>query len=162
MRFVKLLIFALFAMVAACSDEKDENAVPTNNTQSLIIYKQDTSDVRKGFFVEVAETREAMAKGLMGRSKLDIDSGFIFDIDFIPSDMEIAMWMKDTLIPLDMLFIDKNGKVYYMYENAEPYSTQAIMAPTRPRAVLEINGGQIKEFGIQIGDTIKTPMLGNM
>jgi len=162
MRFIKILAFALFAMVAACSDEKDENAAQTNNTQSLIIYKQDTSEVRKGFFVEVAETREAMAKGLMGRNKLDIDSGYMFNIDLIPSDMEIAMWMKDTLIPLDMLFINKEGKIYFIYENAEPYSTQAIMAPTRPRAVLEINGGQIKKLGIKVGDMVKTPMLGNM
>lgn len=162
MKLIKILAFALLMLTAACSDEKNENATQHGETQSLIIYKQNSAEVRKGFFVEVAETRENMAKGLMGRNKLDVDSGYLFNIDLIPSDMEIAMWMKDTLIPLDMIFMDKNGKIYYIYENAEPYSTQAIMAPTRPRAVLEINGGLIKKLGIEIGDTVKTPILGNL
>lgn len=162
MNWIKILFFAFLTLLSACSDENSDNKTIKGNTQSLIIYQQNSADVRKGYFVEVANTREAMAKGLMGRSKLDKDSGFLFNVDLIPSDMEIAMWMKDTLIPLDMLFIDRNGKIYFIYENAEPYSTNAIMAPTRPRAVLEINGSQVKEFGIKIGDLVKTPLLGNM
>ena len=162
MKLIKFFVFALLMITVACSDEKSEEPAQSNSTQSLVIYEQDTSKVRKGYFVEVAETRATMAKGLMGRNHLDADSGFIFNVDLIPSDMEIAMWMKNTLIPLDMIFMDKNGKIYYIYENAEPLSTKAIMAPSRPRAVLEVNGGQVKEFGIQTGDTIKTPILGNM
>lgn len=164
MKWLKVMLFAAFTLVSACSDKNDNDnkAKEALKTESLIIYKQQTPEVRKGYFTEIADTRESMAKGLMGRNHLDDDAGFIFDVNLIPSDMEIAMWMKDTLIPLDMLFIDKSGKVYFIYENAEPYSTNAIMAPTRPRAVLEINGGQVKKYGIEIGDTVKTPMLGNM
>lgn len=162
MKLIKILFFALIMLTAACSDEKKQTTDSRLSTESLVIYKQNSAEVRKGYFVEVAQTREAMAKGLMGRNNLDKDAGFLFNVNLIPSDMEIAMWMKDTLIPLDMLFIDKNGKVYFVYENAEPYSTNAIMAPNRPRAVLEINGGQVKEYGIEVGDIIKTPMLENM
>lgn len=162
MKALRVLFFACLTLLAACSDEKSEKVATGNNTETLIIYEQNTSDVRKGYFVEVAQTREAMAKGLMGRNSLDKDAGFLFNVDLIPSDMEIAMWMKDTIIPLDMLFIDRDGKIYFIYENAKPYSTNAIMAPSRPRAVLEINGGQVKQYGIKIGDTIKTPMFKNM
>ena len=150
MKIFKILVFALLTITAACSDEKSSDTAVKNSGKSLVIYKQNTNDVRKGYFVEVADTREAMAKGLMGRNSLDKDAGFLFDVNLIPSDMEIAMWMKDTLIPLDMLFMDSEGKIYYIHENAVPYSTNAIMAPSRPRAVLEINGGQVKEYGIEI------------
>lgn len=159
-KLVKILLFMVMVAMVACSDEKSNKN--ENITQSLVIYKQNTDEVRKGYFVEVAKTREAMAKGLMGRRNLDKDAGFLFDVNLIPSDMEIAMWMKNTIIPLDMLFIDADGVVYYIYENAEPYSINAIMAPRRPRAVLEINGGQIKEQGIAIGDKIKNELFNNM
>ena len=162
MKFFKILMVALLFFTAACADEKSDKAEVKNTTKSLVIYKQDTNEAIKGFFVEVAETREEMAKGLMGRNKLDIDSGYLFNVDLIPSDVDIAMWMKDTLIPLDMIFVDKNGKIYFIYENAEPNSTNPIMAPKRPRAVLEINGGQVDKFGIKVGDRIKADLFGNM
>lgn len=162
MKLFNILAVMLLIFTTACSDKQDDTSAKGKNTASLVIYKQNLPEVRKGYFVEVAKTREEMAKGLMGRNNLDKDSGFLFDVNLIPSDMDVAMWMKDTLIPLDMLFINKSGEIYFIYENAEPYSTNAIMAPRRPRAVLEINGGQVKEFGIEIGDTVKTDMLGNM
>ncbi len=161
-KLINILCFLVLVVITACSDEKKNDSVSENATQSLVIYKQNTDEVRKGYFVEVAKTREAMAKGLMGRRTLDEDAGFLFDVNLIPSDMEIAMWMKNTIIPLDMLFIDADGVVYYIYENAEPYSTNAIMAPKRPRAVLEINGGQVKEQGIKKGDKIKNKLFSNM
>lgn len=157
-----LLFFACLSLTIACSDEKSETTEKHLNTESLVIYKQSSSEVRKGYFVEVAHSREEMAKGLMGRNNLDKDAGYLFNVDLIPSDMEIAMWMKDTLIPLDMIFINRQGKIYFIHENAIPYSTNAIMAPIRPRAVLEINGGQVKRYGIEVGDMVKTPLLKNM
>lgn len=162
MNWFRILFFVLLSLTSSCSDEKSDTAEKRLNTESLIIYKKSSSEVRKGYFVEVAHSREEMAKGLMGRNHLDKDAGYLFNVDLIPSDLDIAMWMKDTMIPLDMLFIDRSGKIYFIHENAVPYSTNAIMAPTRPRAVLEINGGQVKEYGIEIGDTVKTPMLKNM
>ena len=152
----------MLALTITCCDEKSNHQADNGTGKSLVIYKQSSNDVRKGYFVEVAQTRETMAKGLMGRRSLDKDAGFMFDVNLVPKDMDVAMWMKDTLIPLDMLFIDESGVVYYIYENAEPYSTKAIMAPQRPRAVLEINGGQVKEYGIEVGDKIRNELFGNM
>ena len=102
MKLFKILAFVLLIFTVACSDEKkSDNASSSGNpTKSLVIYKQNTNEVKKGYFVEVADNRQEMAKGLMGRNKLDADAGFLFDVNLIPSDMEIAMWMKDTLIPL--------------------------------------------------------------
>jgi hypothetical protein len=107
----------------------------------------------------VADTKESMYKGLMGRTSLAENSGMLLDVNIVPQDMQVAMWMKDTLIPLDMIFIDENGEIFYIWENAVVNSTDPIYPPKRPRAVLEINAGQVAEFGIKIGDKVQNRLL---
>ncbi len=108
--------------------------------------------------VETAATRSEMAKGLMDRKELSADSGMIFVLN---GEMQVAMWMKDTLIPLDMIFTNKEGKIIWIYENALPHSTFLI----QPRineplyAVIELNGGDIKKKGIKVGDMVKHKTL---
>ena len=65
------------------------------------------------------------------------------------------MWMKDTKIALDMLFIDRDGMIYWIFENAEPDSVKMIVAPYPATAVLEINAGDVKAKGIEIGDMVE-------
>ena len=150
-----LKVFALSALIlaAACSKKDD------NKTEKLIIQSE---NAQYEYNVEVADTKELLYQGLMGRSSLAEDSGLIMDVNIVPQDIDVAMWMKDTLIPLDMLFIDENGIIFDIYENAEPYSTKGIYPTKRPRAVLELNAGQIKANNIKIGDTVKNRLLGNL
>ena len=89
------------------------------------------------------------------------DSGMLFDMSIVPLDMGIAFWMKDTPISLDMIFTDEKGTIFYIYENAVPNDITPIMSPTRPAAVLEINGGQVERFGIQTGDIIRHNIFNN-
>ncbi|MBR2299365.1 MAG: DUF192 domain-containing protein [Alphaproteobacteria bacterium] len=106
------------------------------------------------YFVEIADTPDKMIKGLMYREHLKSDSGmiFIFDADH---SQPIAMWMKNTFISLDMLFLNENKEIIAIYENAEPLSLKTIRPTLKPSAyVIELNAGEVKKHGIKPGDKI--------
>lgn len=144
-------------LCGACSKEDAQD----KKLSSLKIYAAGSNVLRHEFAIETADTKQKMYNGLMGRSHLDEDSGMIFDVNIVPKDMDVAMWMKDTLIPLDILFVDAEGIIFHIHANAQPFDETPIYPSKRPRAVLEINGGQVDKFGIQVGDMLKNDLLGN-
>lgn len=152
-KFLRLIALSVLVFTASCS--KSENEVALSDLQIIT----PEGGVRAAYKVETADTKEKMYNGLMGRTSLDIGSGMVFDIDILPQDMEVALWMKDTLIPLDIIFVDENGVVFSYYENAKPNDITPIVPPKRPRLVLEVNGGQIAQYGISIGDKFKFDLL---
>ena len=89
----------------------------------------------------------------MNRDSLAADSGMIFNLADVEN--QVAMWMKDTKIPLDMLFVNSNGRIFFIEENATPMSEELIIAPEPALAVIELNAGDVKKHGIKIGDTVK-------
>ena len=145
-KFIKLCM--LFVMLVACDTKND-------NLSELVIM---TSQGPIVYQVETADTKEKMSQGLMNRKTLRADSGMIFDLGGV---QEIAMWMKDTYISLDMLFVNKDGRIIWIYKNAEPQSTRLI----KPRvndllyAVIEVNAGDVEKKGIKVGDTIRHKIL---
>lgn len=110
------------------------------------------------FSVEVANDRDEIAFGLMERETLEAGTGMLFDFD---PPREPAMYMKNTLISLDMLFIASDGSIEMIARNAVPGSLRTISAGVPVRAVLEIGGGRAAELGIQPGDTVQHPLFGN-
>ncbi|HVI74535.1 MAG TPA: DUF192 domain-containing protein [Anaeromyxobacteraceae bacterium] len=101
--------------------------------------------------VEVARGEAQLARGLMFRDSLGADEGMLF---VFPGTAEHSFWMKNTLIPLDMIFIDEARTVVGIVERAEPHSTTP-RSPGRPcRWVLEVNGGWSAAHGIAIGDRV--------
>jgi uncharacterized membrane protein (UPF0127 family) len=110
------------------------------------------------FAVEVATSPEQMMQGLMFRQSLAPDAGMLFDYQ-TPS--MATMWMKNTLIPLDMLFVDAAGRVVNIHERAVPGSLDAIAAAAPVRAVIELNGGTAARLGIRPGDRVQFPIFGN-
>lgn len=102
--------------------------------------------------VEVALTREEQAAGLMYRTELGDDEGMLF---FYPQEFEITMWMKNTYIPLDMIFVKRDGTVLRVEENTEPFSERVISSHGKARAVIELKGGSAARLGIRPGDKIK-------
>ena len=100
---------------------------------------------------QVMETRQELAKGLMFVKEMPRNKGMLFDFHGYKN---VAMWMKNTYTPLDMLFIDCTHKIVDMFENAKPLSLDIIRPKGEVCYVLEINGGEIKAHDIHIGDSV--------
>lgn len=113
---------------------------------------------RHPFNVEIADTDERRALGLMYRTSLAADAGMLFDFK---RDEDVAMWMRNTRIPLDMLFIDRTGNIVNIAERAVPFSEETISSAAPVRAVLELNGGTAARLAIKPGDRVLHPMFGN-
>lgn len=111
------------------------------------------------FTVELAESESQRAIGLMHRNFLASDRGMLFD--FYVEQPE-QFWMRNTFIPLDMLFIRATGEIVFIAEETIPHSDKPV-GPTRPvRAVLEVPGGTAKRLGIKAGDTVRHEIFGNL
>lgn len=108
----------------------------------------DAGGVPHRFRVELASTPEHRAQGLQGRQAMAADAGMLFD--FGPPQ-PVRMWMMNTPIPLDMVFIDAAGQVVAIAERTEPYSLDIIASPVPVRAVLEVQGGTAQRIGLKPG-----------
>jgi len=109
------------------------------------------------FVVELATTDEERQRGLMFRRELPEGRGMLFDFK---QDLNVTMWMKNTYIPLDMIFIRADGRIQRIAENTTPESEKIIPAGAPVRAVLEVIGGTAKKFGIKPGDRVASPIFG--
>ncbi|WP_180897434.1 DUF192 domain-containing protein [Martelella soudanensis] len=106
--------------------------------------------------VELAETEQQRQRGLMYRTGLAPDHGMIFDLG---QPRAASMWMANTLIPLDMVFIRADGSVAGFHEEAEPGSKRVIASREPVKYVLELAGGQAQAYGLKPGDTVTGPAL---
>lgn len=117
-----------------------------------------TDEASHAFTVEIADTPDAIRQGLMNRQSLAPDAGMLFDFGEV---RPASMWMKNTLIPLDMLFMSESGEIIAIARNAVPGSLRSLGPGVPVRAVLEIPGGRAKALGITPGDTVEHPIFGN-
>ena len=109
------------------------------------------------FSVEMATTEEEKQTGLMYRKELADGKGMLFD--FKP-EQEVSMWMKNTYVSLDMIFIRADGRILRIAENTEPMSTKIISSRGPARAVLEVVAGTAQKYGIRPGDRVGHPLFG--
>ncbi|QCN94251.1 DUF192 domain-containing protein [Azospirillum argentinense] len=103
------------------------------------------------FDVELAETPAQQAQGLMFREKMAADAGMLFIYD---RPQPASFWMKNTLIPLDMIFIGADGRIVNIHANAVPQSLDAVNSAGPVKGILEINGGMSARLGIRPGDRV--------
>jgi len=150
MKMIRISAFAVLASVIVFGAGAD----PMEVTPLSIV----STETSHEFSVEVANDRDEISFGLMDRESMDADKGMLFDFD---PPREPAMYMKSTLIPLDMLFIADDGSIEMIARNTVPGSLRTISPGVPVRAVLELNGGQAAELGIQPGDTVQHPIFGN-
>lgn len=136
-------LLALLAL-AACASAEDR----------LVLH---TAKGDYTFRIEIADTNEERAKGLMFRNELAPDAGMLFDYG---KEQEASFWMQNTLIPLDMIFIGADGVVKTIHVNAKPLDTTPIPSGVPIRFVLEVPGGRSKEIGLAIGDRMDHPLVG--
>jgi uncharacterized protein len=111
------------------------------------------------FTVELAETPGQQEQGLMFRRALAPDAGMLFDFK---QPTMATMWMRNTLIPLDMLFVDQQGLIVNIAQRAVPQSDQTIAAAAPVRAVIELNGGTTERLGIEPGDRVLYSIFGSV
>ena len=101
--------------------------------------------------VEIADTRRLKSIGLMYRSSLPADQGMLL---LNEKPRQLNVWMKNTFIPLDIIYIDTDGHIVKIVENAQPESTVVMPSGGKVKAVLELNAGQVRQKEIAVGDRV--------
>jgi uncharacterized protein len=140
-------------VLAIASATSDSAAAQGGATAALTII---TASGPHPFNVEVAATPDQTEQGLMFRRELAPDGGMLFDFK---QPTMATMWMRNTLIPLDMLFVDAKGRIAHIHERAVPQSDAIIAATSPVRAVIELNGGTVARLGIKPGDRVIFPIF---
>ncbi len=108
--------------------------------------------------VELAESRQELMEGLMFRRSLPRDGGMLFNYK---KSIPVTMWMRNTFIPLDMIFIRSSGLISHIAQSVEPQSKRQIESLESVQAVLEVNAGVTKALGITSGHKVFHPIFGN-
>jgi uncharacterized membrane protein (UPF0127 family) len=146
---------ALLLPIAACQPSPS-SAVSLEQSAAGLEQVPLTITTAKGkkhrFTVEVARTQEEQAQGLMNRQSLAPDRGMLFP--YAPPQ-PVAFWMKNTLIPLDMIFIAPGGNILRIEANTVPHSLEPVGSGEAVEAVLELAGGRSAELGIAAGDKVE-------
>lgn len=143
-----LFIFGALFIILPIYVKHKEDAKATFLTGNI---KFLTAKGEKNFFIEIAEKKHELKKGLMFRKELKENSGMLFIFE---DQMHLSMWMKNTYIPLDMVFINSSNKVVDIVKNTKPLSKE-IISPLEPaKYVLEINAGMAEKSGLNIGDSV--------
>lgn len=132
---------ALAAQSGACRDD-------------VVTLRGDWGQAR--FSVEIADTEATRARGLMFRESMPRGAGMLFIYDH---PQVVAFWMRNTLIPLDMIFMEADGRVAHVHHEAVPLDETPIWGGNRIQYVLEINGGLARQFGIAPGSEMRHPRL---
>jgi uncharacterized membrane protein (UPF0127 family) len=141
------LIFLLGLQPAALSTR---DFLASLDRSALII--ETAAGEKHRFDVWLARTREQKARGLMFVESLDAEQGMLFLYD---TPQPVSMWMKNTLISLDMLFIESDGRIAGIAQHTEPHSLASIAAPAPVVAVLELAAGTTATLGIATGDYVR-------
>ena len=151
MRFARILLVVMCVALPALG-------------QGIVEFTQDHLSIlgkdgaHHSFAIELALNPAQHEQGLMYRRTLASDAGMLFDFH---AAKPISMWMKNTFIPLDMIFIGNDGHVVGIAERTIPQSLDILSSPGPVRAVLEVNGGTASRMGIKVGDLVEHPMFKN-
>jgi uncharacterized protein len=154
---LRMVVLVAAALLAGCRAEPASNAAqpPAARTSpdglDLVPLTIESGGRRHDFTVEVARTPEQQEHGLMERRALAPDAGMLFPFD---PPRPASFWMRNTLIPLDMLFIRPDGTIARVAANAVPRSETPVAVEETLTAVLELKGGRAAELGIREGDRV--------
>lgn len=146
----------LFVCLTAClpqkADQKESEIIFERTSVEILRRNKEPLVVQ----AELADTDAKRMRGLMFRSSLPENDGMLFDF---PVVKKIPMWMANTYIPLDMLFIDDRGYITEIVENTAPFSHERIVSQKKSKAVLELNGGASERLDIREGDIVRHPIF---
>jgi uncharacterized protein len=154
------LLLPLAVLSPACSPQAAENAPAPAVTEAavhpvsglaVIPLTITTAGKTHSFRVEVARSPQEQAKGLMFRTEMGANEGMLFPYD---QPRVLSFWMRNTVLSLDLVFIDERHRIINIAEKAVPYSEDSILSAAPGIAVLELNGGRARELGIAPGDRV--------
>ena len=137
---LSLLASAIGSSLAAADEDFPRSALEIRSAQG-----------RQWLNIRIADTPARQELGLMFQTRLPADEGMLFPQ---AQPRVMTMWMKNTYIPLDMLFIDSHGRIACLLANTRPQSLEILTCPKPVKAVLEIGGGEAAERGIRVGDRV--------
>lgn len=143
-------VITLLVALAASASRADENGAELERLQIV------TSTGSHPFLVEVMRTQAQRERGLMFRRSMPADRGMLFEFGV---ERPIDMWMRNTYLPLDMVFLSRGGRVAAVAENTEPLSERIISSRVPAYAVLELNAGAASRIGLKIGDSVRHPIF---
>lgn len=147
----RALLAAALLMAASAALSQDAAPEPLSAfPQSLLAIKTGNGKVIN-FKIWQADTPRRKEQGMMFIRQMDEHTGMLF---MFPENRPVTMWMKNTYVSLDLLFLNAHGKIDYIAANAIPRSEQIIGPPTPEFAVLELQGGACERFGIKAGDAV--------
>jgi uncharacterized protein len=151
-----LLALPLLAALPARAQPGVDRPQPRLPTEPMVIVTRDGR--RLAFTVEMALSPEQQTIGLMFRTEVRPDEGMLFDW---VTPRESAMWMRNTLIPLDMVFIAADGRIHRIAERTTPLSLATVESRGPVRATLELAGGAAERLDIRVGDRVLQRIFGN-
>lgn len=145
MRFLFVLVLLTGSSSASSQQAAQETLLPLENL------RVETKAGSFTFVVEVADTEGERATGLMFREQMAANHGMLFDFGKLEP---IAMWMRNTPLPLDMIFIQPDGTVLRIAKDTVPFSTDIITSGGPVSHVLEVNAGIANQIGLEAGDKV--------
>jgi uncharacterized membrane protein (UPF0127 family) len=151
----RLPLTVALLLLAGCSRPSAETSPIGLPMETIVI---DTDHGPQTFQVEIASDDASREKGLMFRKTMEPDHGMLFDFKITEG---VVFWMKNTVLPLDMIFIREDGTVSSVAPDATPYSTQEIPSAEPVRGVLELNAGRAAVLDIVPGDVVHAKAFGN-
>lgn len=143
----KIILILVMCVVVPASTSRAQDDVRFDRSELTI----ETASGRHHFTVEVARTDAQRSRGLMFRERMAPDAGMLF---VYRRDQQVTMWMENTILPLDMLFIAADGTITRIFERTVPFSRELISSNGRVRGVLELNAGMADRFGVRVGDRV--------
>lgn len=148
-----LLLFFVTPALSGCGSEDNKNHGLSVHDIEVVTQAGKSHP----FEVELALTPQELSVGLMYRKEMDDYNGMLF---FFGNERPVRFWMKNTFIPLDMIFIKKDGTIFYIHENAQPHDLTGISPDGEAIAVLELNAGLSDKLNIQKGDKVIHELFG--
>lgn len=154
-RTLPTIALVFFLLLIGCKEENKTviKTAPVTFTKEgvLMVKQQETDSVLTTLDIEIAETDYETQTGLMYRNSMEEQQGMLF----IFNDVAVhSFYMKNTAIPLDIIFIDKDLKIASFQKNAQPFNEDGLSSEVPVQYVLEVNAGSVDEWALNIGDTI--------
>lgn len=156
LKFVFAVVLSVTLLCASFAFPARAQPQPTLPQSDLVIVTSGKGPQR--FTVELADNDQSRSRGMMFRQSMAPDAGMLFDFR---QEQMASFWMRNTLIPLDMIFIRADGTILNIHQRAIPRDETGINSAGPVRAVLEVNGGTASRLGIKAGDRVQHAIFGN-